>query len=361
VVSIRGRYCSVNKYTPFLKFKVAEIGALKALEDSELSSITPFFDLATKNDITANDLENTITKGVRKYELNFKRANGFYIDDYDIDDSIRIQGAIVYEFLIDTFQKIDFIPVVGLDRTDSRNNSVLSSLVISDTVAIRLNQDDFVSYNLIEDEISDLIADMGEKFDKFHLILDCRLCIGADSVELSNRLIMFIKLIVQEHRFDKIIITGSSISPSIADILSVCTEETLARVECEVFDLVNQELSLELEFGDYTVISPNYSDVNIPQNALRKVMTPKVIYSYKNKHHFLRGGAIETHPRGAKQYDDMCKKLVSYAFFRKRNYSFGDKYLEDKSRSVGADALPHSIGKYLINAHMTYMINDYPV
>ncbi|MBW3531901.1 MULTISPECIES: beta family protein [Shewanella] len=350
----------MNNYTPFLKFKVAEIGALKALKDSELRSITPFFDLATKNDITADDLENTITKGARKYELNFKNANGFYIDDYDIDDSIRIQGSIVYDFLIDTFQKIDFIPVVGLDRTVTRNNSVLSSLVISDTVAIRLNQDDFVSYTLIEDEISDLISDMIGNFDKLHLILDCRLCIKSDPVELSNRLIMFITSITQHHSFDKIVITGSSIHASIAEILSVSTEETLSRVECKVFDLVGQKISLELGFGDYTVISPNYSDVNIPKSALRKVMTPKIIYSYNDKYHFLRGGAIETHPRGAKQYDDMCKKLVTYAFFRKKNYSVGDKYLEEKSRSVGTDALPHSIGKYLINAHMTYMINDYP-
>lgn len=350
----------MNNYTPFLKFKVAEIGALKALEDSELSSITPFFDLATKNGITPGDLEKTILKGVRKYELNFKKSNGFYIDDYDIDDSIKIKGSIVYEFLIDTFQKIDFIPVVGLDRTATRNKSVLSSSVISDTVAIRLNQDDFVSYALIEDEISELIADMRGKFAKLHLILDCRLCIESDCIELSNRLITLIKLITQDHCFDKIVITGSSIHASIADILSVSTEETLTRVECKVFDIVEQELSMELGFGDYTVISPNYSDVSIPQNALRKVMTPKVIYSYNNKHHFQRGGAIETHPRGAKQYDDMCKRLVTYVFFRKEDYSVGDKYLEEKSRSVGTDALPHSIGKYLINAHMTYMINDYP-
>ncbi|ENK2291010.1 beta family protein [Vibrio parahaemolyticus] len=349
----------MNNYTPFLKFKVAEIGALKALEDNELSSITPFFDLATKNNITADDIENTITKGVRKYELNFKKANRFYMDDYDIDDSILIHGSIVYEFLITKFQEIDFIPVIGLDRTDARNKSVLSPLVLSDTVAIRFNQDDFLSYTIIEDEISDLIDAAKEKYTKFHLILDCRLCINSDPIELSNRLIQFIKLITKDHSFDKIIISGSSIQASIAEILPVSSEKTLSRVECKVFELVNKELPLVLEFGDYTVISPNYSDVNIPQAALRKVMTPKVIYSYENKHHFLRGSAIETHPRGTKQYNDMCKQLVAYTFFRGKGYSVGDKYLEEKSRSVGTDALPHTIGKYLINAHMSYMINDY--
>lgn len=351
----------MNNYTPFLKFKVAEIGALKALEDNELSSITPFFDLATKPDISPESLESTITKGVRKYELNFKKANSFYIDDYDIVDSLRIKGFLVYEFLIDAFKEVNFIPVVGLDRTDARNKSVLSPFVISDTVAIRLVQDDFLSYTLIEDEITDLIDEMKDKFEKFHLILDCRLLVGADPLELSSRLVRFIKSITQNHHFNKIVIAGSSIHSSIAEILPVSSEVTLSRLECKLFNAVDKEVPLELGFGDYTVISPNYSDANIPPNALRKVMTPKVIYSYEGKHFFLRGAAIETHPRGAKQYDDMCKKLITYAFFRKKMYSVGDRYLEEKSRSVGTDALPHTMGKYLINAHMTYMINDYPV
>ncbi|MEZ8378774.1 beta family protein [Vibrio splendidus] len=349
----------MNKYTPFLKFKVAEIGALKALEDDEISSITPFFDLATKQDITNTDVENTIKRGVRKYELNFKKANSFYIDDYDIDDSILINGDIVYNFLIDTFKDINYIPVVGLDRTPQRINSIVSPLIISDTLAIRLNQEDFVSYTLIEDEFTDLIELAKDKYTKLHLILDCRLCADADVIDLSNKIIQFIKSITEEHTFEKIIIAGSSIPASIADILPVSTEVTVSRTECKIHEFVAKELGTQIEFGDYTVISPNYSDANIPQAALRKIMTPKIIYSYDHEQHFLRGGAIETHPRGAKQYDDMCVKLVSYQFYRNKNYSVGDKYLYDKSKGVGTDALPHSIGKYLINAHMTFMICDY--
>ncbi|CAH7200149.1 putative phage-related protein [Vibrio chagasii] len=349
----------MNKYTPFLKFKVAEIGALKALEDDKISSITPFFDLATKQDITSTDVENTITRGVRKYELNFKKANGFYIDDYDIDDSVLINGDIVYNFLIDTFKDINYIPVVGLDRTPQRINSIVSPLIISDTLAIRLDQEDFVSYTLIEGEFTDLIELAKDKYTKFHLILDCRLCADADVIDLSNKIIQFIKSVTEEYTFEKIIIAGSSIHASIADILPVLSEVTVSRKECEIHEFVANELGAHIEFGDYTVISPNYSDANIPQAALRKIMTPKIIYSYDHEQHFLRGGAIETHPRGAKQYDDMCLKLVNYHFYRNEKYSIGDKYLYDKSKGIGTDALPHSIGKYLINAHMTFMICHY--
>ena len=349
----------MNKYTPFLKFKVAEIGALKALKDDELSSITPFFDLATKQGITSTDLENTITKGVRKYELNFKKANRFYIDDYDLDDSIFINGDIIYEFLIKTFKDINYIPVVGLDRTNDRIQSIHNPLIMSDTLAIRLNQDDFISYTLIEDELGNLLESAQEKYSKFHLILDCRLCNDSNVTDLSTQLIQFIQSATSDFDFDKIIISGSSIHASIAEILSVSSEVEINRKECQIYELVTQELGKRIELGDYTVISPNYSDANIPQAALRKIMTPKIIYSFDKEQYFLRGGAIETHPRGAKQYDDMSQKLINYPFFRGRNYSVGDKYIYEKSQGIGTDALPHSIGKYLINAHMTFMILDY--
>ncbi|WP_293269020.1 hypothetical protein [Neptunomonas sp.] len=349
----------MNNYTPFLKFKTAEIGALKALKDAELEAVTPFFDLATRKDITDEDVKKTIIKGVRKYELNFKNSNGFYIDDFDIDDSMRINGSIVYEFLIQTFQEIDFIPVIGLDRTTQRINSVFNPLIISDTLAIRLNQEDFISYTLIEDELAELLERADSQYSKFHLLLDCRLCIDSGVVDLSTKLIQLIQAISSDHHFEKIIISGSSIHASVAEILPVSSEALITRKECNIFQMVTQELGDRFGFGDYTVISPNYSDADIPKSALRKVMTAKVIYSYEDKHHFLRGGAIETHPRGAKQYDDMCLTLTSYVFYRGKAYSVGDEYIDTKSNGIGVDALPHSIGKYLINAHMTFMINDY--
>ncbi|EPN4987717.1 beta family protein [Vibrio alginolyticus] len=353
----------MSRYTPFLKFKTCEIAALKALEDDEISSITPFFDLATKKDIKASDIEKTISKGVRKYELNFKKANGFYIDDYDIDDSIRINGDIVYNFLISEFSGLPYIPVVGLDRTPDRVKSLESPLISSDTMALRLSYDDFLSYTLSKDDIDDLleplVCGIEAKYKKIHLIFDLRVCNKIDVHNVSSSLIKFIQAIVEDYSFEKIIISGSSIPASIADVLPVTSEKTLTRNECRVFEIVNHELGGSIEIGDYTTISPEYSDVSIPPAALRKIMTPKVIYAYDDKQYFVRGGALETHKRGNKQYDDMCSSLVKETFFRGATYSIGDEYIADKAKGLGKDAQPNSISKYLINAHLTYMIIDY--
>lgn len=354
----------MNKYTPFLKFKGSEIGALKLLKKTELASITPFFDLATKKDITDHDIENTITKGLRKYELNFQGCPRFYIDDFDLDDSHRINGDIVYNFFIDTFQSINFIPVVGLDRTPDRISSLHDPLIGSDTFALRLTKEDFKSYVLSEDDIADIMNEFyvgdSKPYSKVHLIIDCRVCVEENEVELSNLIAKFIYDICQDYNFEKIILTGSSISVNYIDNVASGQRNTIDRIECAIYNAVTSMLEIKnIELGDYTVITPDYSDIDIPPAALRKVMTPKVVYSYGTYQHFLRGNAIESHPDGAGQYDTLCLELVGKTFFRGEQYSGGDAYIVQKSKKIGKDAQPAFMNKHLINAHITYMLKDY--
>lgn len=92
---------------------------------------------------------------------------------------------------------------------------------------------------------------------------------------------------------------------------------------------------------------------------MRKVTAPKMMYSFDHKLNIKRGGAIEGHPRGNKQYNDLSFTLVREHFFRGSTYSFGDKYIFEKSNNVGSDASPSTIPKALINSHITYMLNDF--
>ena len=161
-----------------------------------------------------------------------------------------------------------------------------------------------------------------------------------------------------EYSFDKIIVTGSSITASIKDILSTNSVTTISRVEIEIFRKVLQVIP-EVILGDYTVISPNYSDVKIQSELMRKITSPKLMYCYDDKLHLRRGAALDGHPRGDKQYNDLSADLIKEKFFRDEGYSFGDKYLFDKASDVIKGATPSSILKPLINAHITFMLNDF--
>ena len=111
--------------------------------------------------------------------------------------------------------------------------------------------------------------------------------------------------------------------------------------------------------GDYGVISPDYSDIKIPSNAMLNVMAPKIIYTYNRKHFIIRGGAIKTHERGFKQYNDFAEIIVLKPFYRGPGYSYGDNFIEQKSRSIGKKVMPGTIIKPTVNAHITYMMKDY--
>ena len=88
-----------------------------------------------------------------------------------------------------------------------------------------------------------------------------------------------------------------------------------------------------LYIGDYTIVSPNYSEVSLPGNVMYNVMTPKTVYSYDNKHYFIRGGSLKTHPDGSSQFNEQARVIMSKPFYRGQHYSFGDSFIEEKSRS----------------------------
>ncbi len=349
-------------YVPFLKYKVNEISALKALSSSDKERVTPFFDLPRRDVLDGEALKEIINKAHRKYEINLKQLPYFYIDNFDIDDRILIDGDDNYLYVLDVFSDVEIIPVVGIDRSVRRNEVVpeakTNELILSDTVALRISADDFSSYALVKDEINELIKSLDEVFEYFHLVIDNRVCYGIDAEDRTAQIVKFLDEISKDLQFDKIIVTGSSIPASIRDLLPTKSVITLTRVETEIFNKVLQVVP-DVVLGDYTVVSPNYSDVKLRSELMRRVTSPKLMYCFDRELHIKRGEALEGSKRENKQYNDLSAELIKESFFRGAKYSFGDHYIVDRANDVGKDATPSTIPKVLINAHITYMLNDY--
>ena len=133
------------------------------------------------------------------------------------------------------------------------------------------------------------------------------------------------------------------------------------RVELDIFDGVYDEIvdNFSVVLGDYGIVSPDYSDIGIPPEAMLNVLAPKILYTFDRQHYITRGGAISTHERGFLQYNDLAAEIIAKPFYRGADYSFGDNYIEEKSRSVGKIVMPGTIIKPTVNLHITYMLNDY--
>ncbi|WP_031437910.1 beta family protein [Methylobacter tundripaludum] len=356
----------MNNYIPFLKLKVNEVGALKALTaDIKKNGIVPFFDLAKKEGMTTSSFQQMVKKAVTSLSRNLSGIDAFFLDNFDIDDHIVVNKQNNYGFVIEEFSKMNFIPVVGLDRVAGRNQLVFDykrqGNIKSNAIAIRLLVEDFESFELVRDEIGNLLDQGHELFSDWILILDNRVCMNVDVTERVKLLVQFLEDSIGIFDFDSVIITGSSIPSSIRDVLAVNkSNEQYARKELIIYHMAAKNLDkFNLYLGDYTIVSPLYSDSNIPPEAMLNVTAPKIIYTHGWVHYINRGGAIKTHTRGSLQYNDIANDLITKPFYRGMPYSFGDAFLYEKANNISKGVTPSSILKPTINTHITYMIKDF--
>jgi hypothetical protein len=350
-----------NKYIPFLKLKVNEIGALKELAPSLKPVVTPFFDIAKKKSMSPEGLADVISRGAKSVQKNLSQFPEFYLDSYDIDDYLFINGDHNYLHVVQEFKNTNFIPIVGLDRTPRRNAIVFeakkSGLIKSSRIAIRLQSDDFESYKVVEQEIKDLFK-AGAAFTKWDLIFDNRVCINIDAMARAAKIVNFISEVASKLAIDRYIVSGSSIPASIGEILATEADLAHPRTELTIYRAVKAATgSQPVLFGDYTIVSPLYSDLDIPAAALRNVITAKIAYTHGNVHYICRGGALRSHARGELQYNDIARAIIGSHFYRGAPYSFGDNFLDEKANFIGASVTASSILKPTINLHITYMLS----
>ena len=197
-------------YVPFLKFKVNEIAAVKALSVADKRRLSPFFDLPRKDVMDSDGLKSLIDIAHRKYEINLTALPFFYLDNFDINDNILINGDDNYTYALEKFSVANVVPVVGIDRSERRNEVVIEAkkneLIQLDTVALRVSAEDLISYALIEDELNELFDELNEHFVDFHLIIDNRICHNIDIDARAAQIIKFINDIRECIEFDRIIL-----------------------------------------------------------------------------------------------------------------------------------------------------------
>lgn len=354
----------MNNYTPFLKLKTNEVTALSEVDISLQSELTPFFDFPRDNKTMSEDKFITKAgKAKKSIAKHLKNIPSFYLDNFDIDSNLTIDGDSNYKYLLELFSNLPMIPVVGIDRNDEHINSVINAketgILNGNKIAIRFTPEDFEEYELVADDIEDMLNEVIKMFQEVDIIFDCRVCINQNVNTLSSNIIDFIKKFTDTYEVNKVIITGSSIPASIADIISTDTEIEQLRNELNIFNTVVNTPSMifNLFLGDYGVVSPNYSDIDIKDSLMRTVTAPKILYPYDKKHFIIRGKGLQQY--GNEQYNVLSKIITLKSFYRGKEYSYGDNFLEEKSLNIGNQVTQSSILKPTINAHITYMLNDY--
>jgi len=347
----------MNEYSPFLKFKNGELNALFNLLPEDRDIIVPLLELPRDNKYTEISLINRINSNLKKMKNNLISDFIFFLDNLEVPDAIKINGKDNYLYLLNEFSIFNIIPVIGFDRAETHNTIGINyANKKTKRIAFRITQDYFDNIFAYKRDLEDLCKKINSDVSHI-LILDCSYIDDNKIIEKCkigiNRILEYI---INLNIFSKIVITGSSIPASINDKVKTGTFVELNRNEVTIFkEIKKYDLKVNFVFGDYTVVSSEYSEVNMDPRAMFSIITPKVVYSTLDSQYVNRGKKIKEHGFG--QYFTQVEAIIKKPFFRKDN-SWGDKYLYEKVKNKTTNITPSSIIGPTVNSHMKFMIDE---
>ncbi len=345
------------KYVPFLKAKTAERGAMGQLSPAVRAAICPFFDFHRKpQPYDADTFAATGQRIVNGLTKHWGAEGEFYFDDRDVAQKLKIAGQEKYAYMLGRLHALRVIPVVGLARP-THNASVAQlkrqGKLASDVVAFRLPPDDFEDFDVIKDQLEYELADLFGQFTEIDLIFDCQVCTQLDASEAGQQIAAFIKKFSASYPVRRVIVTGSTIPKTLSDLVKSSHSEEILRHELALIAKARDLADMDVLPGDYTIVTPFFSDADFAPELFPKVTTPRLIYSYKKSHYIARGASLES--GGYDQYPGLTKTLCGQSFFRP-GYSAGEDYFAKQGRPGVKNASNGSIVKPSIVAHITYMV-----
>src|SRR5690606_33035835 len=127
-----------------------------------------------------------------------------------------------------------------------------------------------------------------------------------------------------------IVVGGYGFPDQLSTAISTKTQDYLRRIEQDVFfDVSAHDVAAPLWFGDYTTLSP--SVVELDWRLVRRVMSPKALYTLEDSWFVVRGASFTSHPDGYAQYYSIADEIVALDEYCGPEYSYGDKYIWDRS------------------------------
>jgi hypothetical protein len=280
----------------------------------------------------------------------------FYFDDRDVPQKLKVAGVEKYAYMLGRLQELRVIPVVGLAR-QTHNASVAqlkrNGKLASDVVAFRIPPDDFEDFEVVKDQVDYDLGDLFGQFTEIDLIFDCQVCTRFDASEIGQQIAAFAKKFGAKYPVRRVIVTGSTIPKTLSELVKSSKSEEVPRHELAIIAKARDLADTDVLPGDYTIVSPFYSDAEFAPELFPKVTAPRLIYSFKQAHYVARGASLES--GGYDQYPGMTKTLCGHSFFRP-GYSAGEDYFAKQGRPGVKNANNGSVVKPSIVAHITYMV-----
>ena len=351
-------------YFPILKTKASEVQGLAQLEEEVMSRVTPIFDVVPIYRYQKNipTLDKHLTDIAKKISFVWKYERPVILDLFELPLELRTSGGIhPLSFLTHELQvlNISIVPTTGLERDADYNNQVrLIHREQGNGILIRLLNEDLIAPTIMLQELEDLIKELGVSKNDIDLLIDLRQMLNQDLNHYVGIIVNAVSYISDLDQFRTIIISGSSMPKSIAEQVQPSSSKMIRRLEMDVWQSIieNEILEVEPVFSDYTIINPEYVDID--PRIYANTMGPSIRYTTDTHWFITRGKSFSNHPEGHRQYYSLAREVVNHPNFMGSNYSYGDRYIDDKANEVGGPGIPWHWLRAGINHHISLLVDS---
>ena len=321
------------KYTPILKWKKAEEGAIKDLSNSQKDSILPMFEFIRPTQVskTAKNLgitnaEDELVRrlsGTIPKDILLSWGDGrLFFADFTLIEPIKTRMKFSNNFIQNSCKLyLEPIPVVNLSADASeyiKNIVTLSIKYLKSNICIRFNKADLIDAGLINKKLSEFCNDYKLAPDSISVFIDLKEDINIGCFEKA----MFALKDIETPKNYMNIIIASGAFPE--DMSKITTEDD-RRDRIDWYNWSHNKskwynLLRYPAFADYTVRHPIYNE-----KAEHYRATATIKYTLDTEWRFFKGQVGKY---------EMCLAYASALRedrdFLGRDYSAGDKYIDDK-------------------------------
>lgn len=338
-------------YYPILRHSDAEMNAFRTLKSATQKLIFPIIegkrikkDQKNHWNKSLNSAGNYVKQRINSQPFIYDFRNMFdNLQDYNTE--IKIDNINPVEYIINKFtdSKLEFVPCINHDSPEWVIKSILKSTPKEIAVRIRYYDMEPALHNPINNHVIDtlntyfpdqqvtIILDFKDKFDNSQLI---------SNINFFNNM-----------QINRLILSITTLDIT-KDVDKMSFEKVSDAKEISIFNTLKQNYS-KILFSDYTTRLTPEPDLRKGFNMNNSYL--KVYYT-TDKGYYL-GKSKKFDDGEPENFQEVCKKITSSKLFKGRNYSSGDRKIEECAlRQI--DILNHKTTiEISINHHMEYTID----
>lgn len=346
-------------YVPILKWKRGEQKAIEYLDSSVKNKLLPLIEIPPidfdwANSVPKKTIDQHITTIPNTISTSFG-SNEVFVDLLNIDEEDMLSdGTHSIEYIVNTSVGLNanIIPVVGSNRSLEYTTAIqnLLSNNIINKLCIRIEESDFQNLNILLNNMLNLYS---VSSNQCHIIIDLKEKTPTSIPSYEILVPILVNNLINLSDWLSITLSATSF-PKTLEQVQKNTHRLLPRSEYRLWNNIinNSQLSCELQYGDYCIANPEYSDVD------PRVMGMSGNIRYTVSDNFLVYKGINAKTNGFSQMTNMCKDLSLSIYYSGENFSWGDKYIYDcanNHKSAGNAETWRRIGT---NHHITFVVNQ---